>query len=59
MLKDYYEMICLPQWKWIKKHWKGYLVFLALYSTVCIGISYFDDIKEYIQSKFRHEEKES
>ena len=55
MLKDYYEMICLPQWKWIKKHWKGYLVFLALYSAVCIGISYFDDIKEYIQSKFRQE----
>ena len=36
-----------------------YLVFLALYSAVCIGVTYFDDIKEYIQSKFRHEEKES
>ena len=19
MLKDYYEMICVPQWKWMKK----------------------------------------
>lgn len=28
MLNDYYEMICVPQWKWMKKHWKGYLVFL-------------------------------
>ena len=32
---------------------------LALYSAVCIGVTYFDDIKGYIQSKFRHEEKES
>ena len=27
--------------------------------AVCIGVTYFDDIKGYIQSKFRHEEKES
>lgn len=33
MLKDYYEMICLPQWKWIKKHWKGYLVFPIGFAT--------------------------
>ena len=32
-------------------------MFLALYSAVCIGVTYFDDIKGYIQSKFRHEEK--
>lgn len=59
MLKDYYEMVWEPQWKWLKRYWKGYLVFLTLYSAVVIGVAYFDNIKQYIQSKINHKERES
>lgn len=59
MLKDYCEMIWEPQWKWLKKYWKGYLVFLALYSAVVIGVAYFDNLKQYIQLKRRNKERES
>lgn len=59
MLNDYRELIWEPQWKWLKKYWKGYLVFLAIYSAVVIGVAYFDDIKQYIQSKRKIKRKES
>lgn len=59
MLNDYWEMVWKPQWKWLKRYWKGYLVLVATYSAVVIGVTYFDDLKQYIKSKLKIKRKES
>lgn len=60
MFKDYYEMICKPTWWWLKKHWKGYSVFLIICYALPFIWWYFEDIKEYFKRKFaKKEESES
>lgn len=57
-LKDYNDMIMKPSWRWLKKHWKGYLVLLVIIYAVPYLWWYSDQIKEYFQSKFRKKEEE-
>ncbi len=58
-LKEYNEMVMRPSWKWLRKHWKGYSVLLAVSMVVsCLWFSW-GDITEYIKSKFKNHEEES
>lgn len=52
-LKEYNEMIMRPSWGWLKRHWKGYSVFCAIVMVVPYVWFFWDDIKEYIRSKFK------
>ena len=62
-LKEYNEMVMRPSWKWLKKYWKGYSVFVLVISVIG-GFGpylwyYRSDITEYIKSKFKNHEEES
>ena len=59
VLKEYNEMVMRPSWKWLKKHWKGYSVLLAISMIVPYLWFYWSDITEYIKSKFKNHEEES
>ena len=58
-LKEYNEMVMRPSWKWLKKHWKGYSVLLAISMIVPYLWFYWSDITEYIKSEFKNHEEES
>lgn len=47
-LKDYVEMICKPQWAWLKKHWIGYLVILLASFAIGFGIQYRYEIRDNV-----------
>ena len=62
-LKEYKEMVWNPSWKWVKKHWKGYSVFVLIISVIG-GFGpylwyYRSDVTEYIKNKFTKNEEES
>ena len=58
-LKEYNEMVMKPSWTWLKKHWKGDSVLLAISMIVPYLWFYWSDITEYIKSKFKNHEEES
>lgn len=58
-LKEYNEMVCRPSWKWMKKHWKGYTVFLVISVVGPYIWLYWSEIVRYIKSKFKKNEEES
>ena len=43
--KDYWEMCLKPSGKWIKKHWKGYLVYIIICFFGGVGIGIFKEKK--------------
>ncbi len=58
-LKEYYEMVWRPSWKWIEKHWKGYTVLLVLSMIGPYIWFYWSEIVQYIKDKFMKSEEES
>ena len=52
---DYNDMVWKGSKKWIKKHWKGYIVLVGVgYVVGCgigCGIVYKDEIKEKVKSE--------
>ncbi len=53
--EDYGNMIMKPQTKWLKKHWKGYLLICVIYGLLSFmafeyskkgRIKYFEEIEE-------------
>lgn len=58
-LKEYNEMIWRPSWKWLKKHWKGYSVFLVILMIVPYIWFYRSSITECIKRKFTKNGDES
>ncbi len=50
--KEYKEMVWMPSWKWVTKHWKGYSVFLIICGAAPYVWLYWDRIKTYIKGKF-------
>ena len=44
--KDYVEMVCKPQWAWLRKHWIGYLVILAVAFAIGFAVSYRYEIRD-------------
>lgn len=62
-LKEYNEMVMRPSLKWLKKHWKGYSVFVAVISMIGgFGSDLWycrSHITEYIRTKFKNHEEES
>ena len=59
---DYNNMCLKPQMKWMKKHWKGYILMLvASFSvgyTIGVVLEKKDDIIDSVKSKF-HKGEES
>lgn len=43
--KDYMEMVCKPQWAWLRKHWIGYLVILAVAFAIGFAVPNFNKIR--------------
>lgn len=58
-LKEYKETVWKPSWRWVKKHWKGYSVFLAICMFGPYVWWYWSDIKTFIKSKFKKNKEES
>lgn len=57
-LKEYNETVMKPSWNWMKKHWKGYSVFvISMVAVECIYF-YWSNIKAYIRNKFKKAEEE-
>ena len=51
---DYYEMVWLNSWKWLKKHWLGYsLILIVATITPWVMVSVKEKLNE------RKEEEES
>lgn len=44
--RDYVEMVCKPQWAWLRKHWIGYLVILAVAFAIGFAVSYRYEIRD-------------
>ena len=41
--KDYFAL-CKESNKWMKKHWKGYIVLCAVITTVYVGVFYIQEV---------------
>ena len=48
--RDYVEMVCKPQWEWLKKHWIGYLVILAVAFTIGFAAQNYYEIRDDIHA---------
>ena len=46
--KDYVEMVCKPQWEWLKKHWIGYLVILAVAFAIGFAAQNYYEIRDSV-----------
>lgn len=44
--KDYMEMVCKPQWAWLRKHWIGYLVILAVAFAIGFAVQNYYKIRD-------------
>lgn len=41
--KEYFAL-CKESYKWMKKHWKGYIVFCVVITTVYVGVLYIQNV---------------
>ena len=41
--KDYFAL-CKESCKWMKNHWKGYIVFCVVITTVYVGVFYIQEV---------------
>ena len=41
--KDYFAL-CKESNKWMKMHWKGYIVFCVVITTVYVGVFYIQEV---------------
>ena len=59
--KDYFAL-CKESCKWMKEHWKGYIVFCAVITTVYVGVFYSQEViseKQLLKKKVgEHSEEE-
>ena len=59
-INEYFDL-CKLQFKWVKKHWKGYLAFLIIICIIEIVIffpNYITKLKDFIVSKFKRKHEE-
>ena len=56
--KEYYETVTKPGWKWMRKYWKGYLVFCFMLFVIQMVMLYWNEIKEKIRNKFSDQTEE-
>ena len=58
--EDYKEMIIKkPQVKWIKIHWKGWMLIMIISACIPYIVYYGNDIVNSIKTKFSKEEEEN
>lgn len=58
--EDYKEMIIKkPQVKWIKIHWKGWILTSVIAGLIPVFVYNMDDIVDSIKIKFLKEEEEN
>ena len=59
--KDYFAL-CKESCKWMKKHWKGYIVLYASITTVYVGVFYIQEViseNQFLKKKVgEHSEEE-
>lgn len=51
--KDYSDMCVEPQMKWLKKHWKGYVLMIAGSFVGGYAVGYVIDNKDEIKDKVK------
>lgn len=52
VLKDYRDLCVKPSWQFVKKHWKGYLVFMIICYAIPWVMYFFDQIREHLENRF-------
>lgn len=60
VLRDYRTMVVRPQLSWIKKHWKGYTIFLIIVFIASFVYEWYDvghQIGDFVQHKFGRKNK--
>lgn len=57
--KEYCELVLKPHWGWVKKHWKGFLVFTAICTAVWYCYVFHIYMKTFVQNMFMKGRKES
>lgn len=55
-MKEYYGDVLKPEAGWIRRHWKGYAVFMILLAAAEMLIIFRENIIEFTKSKFKREE---
>lgn len=58
-LRDYNHMVIKSSGKWLRKHWKGYSVFLVMRFVLPFVVLKIDDMTTWIKRKFKRQKKES
>ncbi len=58
-LYDYKEMIIKPQVKWIKIHWKGWVLTSVIAGLIPVFVFNMDGIVDSVKEKFSKEEEEN
>ena len=58
-LCDYKEMVIKPQFKWIKIHWKGWILTSVISGLIPVFVYNMDDIANSVKEKFSKEEEEN
>ena len=57
-INEYFDLWKVS-FKWVKKHWKGYLlVLMIIYIIVIFFPNYITKIKDFIVNKFKRKHKE-
>lgn len=56
---DYKEMVFKPQFKWVKRHWKGWIFTLIIAGLLPIFVIYSFCFVDLNKEKFSKEEEEN